>query len=65
MPATYRSFMRNVKENVAVALLIAALIIVAFWGIELHLLLLVLITAVIGYLIFVPAVWEHYHPHSR
>ncbi len=54
--------MKHVKENVAVALLIAALIVVAFWGIELHLLLLTVIVAGIAYLAFVPAIWEHWHP---
>ncbi len=54
--------MRHIKENVAVALLIAALILVAFWGIELHLLLLTVIVAAIAYLAFVPALWEHWHP---
>ncbi|MGZ4902833.1 MAG: hypothetical protein ACXVI3_05930 [Halobacteriota archaeon] len=53
--------MRHVKENVAVALLIAALTIVAFWGIELHLLALMVVIAVIAYLAFVPALWEHRH----
>ncbi len=56
--------MRNIKENLAFALLIAALVVVAFWGIELHLLLLVLTTAVIAYLAFVPALWEHYN-HTK
>ncbi len=51
--------MRHVKENVAVALLIAALIVVAFWGIELRLLALMVVVAVIAYLAFVPALWEH------
>ncbi len=53
--------MRHVKENVAVALLIAALIIIAFWGIELHLLALMVVIAVIAYLAFVPALWEHHN----
>ncbi len=53
--------MKHVKENVAVALLIVALIVVAFWGIELHLLLLMVIVAVIAYLAFVPALWERRH----
>ncbi len=53
--------MKHVKENVAVALLIAALIVIAFWGIELHLLLLMVIVAAIAYLAFVPALWERYH----
>ncbi len=52
--------MRHVRENVAVALLIAALIVVAFWGIELHLLLLMIVVAVIAYLAFIPAFWERY-----
>ncbi len=53
--------MRHVKENVAIALLIAALTVVAFWGIELHLLALMIVVAVIAYLAFVPALWEHRH----
>ncbi|MGZ4951748.1 MAG: hypothetical protein ACXV5K_12045 [Halobacteriota archaeon] len=53
--------MRHVKENVAVALLIAAMIVVAFWGIELHLLALMVVIAVIAYLAFVPALWENRH----
>ncbi len=52
--------MRHIPENIAVALLIAALIVVAFWGIELHLLLLMITVAVIAYLAFVPALWERY-----
>ena len=40
--------------------LIAALIIVAFWGIPLPLMLLTAVIAVIAYLAFVPALWEHY-----
>ncbi len=50
--------MRHVKENVAIALLVAALVVVAFWGIELHLLLLMVVVAVIAYLAFIPALWE-------
>ena len=50
--------MENVREHVAVALLIAALILLAFWGIELRLGLLVAIIAIIGYMAFVPALWE-------
>ncbi len=52
--------MRHIQENVAIALLIAALIVVAFWGIELHLLLLMVVVAVIAYLAFIPALWERY-----
>lgn len=36
--------MKHVKENVAVALFLAALIVVAFWGIELRLLLLTVLS---------------------
>ncbi len=50
--------MKRIKEHVAVALLIAALVIVAFWGIELHLLLLTVIVAAIAYIAFMPAIWE-------
>ncbi len=52
--------MRHIPENVAIALLIAALIVVAFWGIELHLLLLMIVVAVVAYLAFIPALWERY-----
>ncbi len=52
--------MRHISENVAIALLIAALIVVAFWGIELHLLALMIVVAVIAYLAFIPALWERY-----
>ncbi len=55
--------MRHIRENVAIALLIAALIVVAFWGIELHLLLLMVVVAGVAYLAFVPALWEQHH-HS-
>ncbi len=55
--------MRHIPENVAIALLIAALIVIAFWGIELHLLALMVVVAVIAYLAFVPALWERRH-HS-
>ncbi len=51
--------MRHVKEDVAIALLVAALITVAFWGIELRLLELMVIVAVIASLAFLPALWEH------
>ncbi len=51
--------MRHVKEDVAIALLVAALITVAFWGIELRLLALMIIVAVIASLAFLPALWEH------
>ncbi len=54
--------MRHVRENVAIALLIAALIILAFWGIELHLLALLIVIVVIAYMPWVPALWEHFHP---
>ncbi|MGZ8876118.1 MAG: hypothetical protein ACXW1F_06505 [Halobacteriota archaeon] len=50
--------MKHVKENVAVALLLAALIVVAFWGIELRLLLLTVVIVVIAWLAFMPAFWE-------
>jgi uncharacterized membrane protein YGL010W len=50
--------MKNVRENVAIALLIAVLIIVAFWSVEIRLGLLTAIIAVIAYLAFVPALWE-------
>jgi hypothetical protein len=52
--------MKHVRENVVIALLIAALIVVAFWGIPLLLMLLTAGIAVIAYLTFVPASWEHY-----
>jgi uncharacterized membrane protein len=47
--------MKNVRENVAIAFLIAVLIIVAFWSVEIRLGLLTAIIAVIAYLAFVPA----------
>ncbi len=50
--------MKNVRENVAIASLIAVLIIVAFWSVEIRLGLLTAIIAVIAYLAFVPALWE-------
>jgi hypothetical protein len=53
--------MKNVRENVAIALLIAVLIIVAFWSVEIRLGLLTAIIAVIAYLAFVPALWEKRH----
>ncbi|MGZ8933042.1 MAG: hypothetical protein ACXW06_07180 [Halobacteriota archaeon] len=46
--------MKHVKENVAVALLLAALIVVAFWGIELRLLLLTVVIVVIACLALCP-----------
>jgi hypothetical protein len=52
--------MKHVRENVVIAPLIAALIVVAFWGIPLPLMLLTAVIAVIAYLAFVPALWEHY-----
>jgi hypothetical protein len=52
--------MKHVRENVAIALLIAVLIIIAFWGIPLPLMLLTAVIAVIAYLAFVPALWERY-----
>jgi hypothetical protein len=52
--------MKHVRENVAIAFLIAALIVVAFWGIPLPLALLTAVIAVIAYLAFVPALWERY-----
>lgn len=55
--------MRHVKENVAIALLIAALTILAFWDIELRLLALLVVIAVVAYPAWVPALWEHRH-HS-
>jgi hypothetical protein len=55
--------MKHVKETVAVALLLAALIVVAFWGIELRLLLLTVVIAVIARLAFTPAVWGHIDAH--
>jgi hypothetical protein len=56
--------MKHVKENVAVALLLVVLIVVAFWGIPLPLLLLTAVIAVIAYLAFVPALWEHTRRHE-
>jgi len=53
--------MKNVRENVAIAFLIAVLIIVAFWSVEIRLGLLTAIIAVIAYLAFVPALWEKRH----
>jgi hypothetical protein len=52
--------MKHVRENVAIALLIAVLTIIAFWGIPLPLMLLTAVIAVIAYLAFVPALWERY-----
>jgi uncharacterized membrane protein len=53
--------MKNVRENIAIAFLIAVLIIVAFWSVEIRLGLLTAIIAVIAYLAFVPALWEKRH----
>jgi hypothetical protein len=53
--------MKHLRENIAIALLIAVLIVVVFWGIPLPLLLLTVVIAVIAYLAFVPALWEHRH----
>ncbi len=55
--------MEHIRENVAVALLVAALVIVAFWGVTLHLLALLVVVVVVAYLPWAPAVWEHFH-HS-
>jgi hypothetical protein len=49
---------KNVRENVAIAFLVAVLIIVAFWSVEIRLGLLTAVIAVIAYLAFVPALWE-------
>ena len=50
--------MKHVKENVVVALLLAALIVVAFWGIELSSSPTYCFIVVIACLAFMPAFWE-------